>query len=486
MTRLSIAALLAILAGMMQGCSDDSSEAVPASPEAVPGSPEARPGSAAATPDSSAAALADYVARPDPSFSWHLRARYEAGGTEIAELILQSQTWKDIAWKHQLFLIRPPSVTAGAEQGLLVIGGGRWRDDYENEPVEPLPEGSEVFIEMARQLGTIVAVVGQVPFQPMFGLSEDNLIAYTFDQYLASGDTDWPLLLPMVKSAVRAMDTAQAFAEDEWDTELSRFTVLGGSKRGWTTWLTGAVDPRAATLVPVVIDALNFAAHMPYQTEVWGAPSEALEPYTERGLIDVMGGPAGAELRAIVDPYSYRERFTQPKLIVVATNDEYFPLDAMNLYWDGLPAPKYALYLPNQSHSSDDFARLIPALDAIHRDGAALPDLEWEFERQDDGLRLCIRSEPAPVTVSAWTAESADRDFRDETFVSESVVPADGLFIIDVAPPPAGYSAVFAEAVFAGEDGVPFPLSTNVRVIDSAGQAASAATAINGVQGVCP
>ena len=40
----------------------------------------------------------------------------------------------------------------------------------------------------------------------MFERREDALIAYTFDQLSCeSGETDWPLLLPMVKSA-RACD----------------------------------------------------------------------------------------------------------------------------------------------------------------------------------------------------------------------------------------------------------------------------------------
>lgn len=431
-------------------------------------------------------ALAEYVAEPDSSFTWRIQGHHEAEGAEIAQLVLQSQTWRGVAWKHQLFMIKPASLAAGAQQGLLVIGGGRWRDRYESDALEALPDGADVFIAMANQLGTIVTVIGQVPFQPLFGLSEDNLIAYTFDEFLQSGDAEWPLLLPMVKSAVRAMDTAQAFAAEEWAVDLERFTVLGGSKRGWTTWLTGAIEPRAAVLVPIVIDALNFSAHMPYQTVVWGAPSEELAPYTERGLIDALGSDQGAALRAIVDPYSYRERFTQPKLIVVATNDAYFPLDALNLYWDSLPAPKYALYLPNEGHNIEDFGRLIPALEAVHRGGTALPHLEWEFEDRRSQLRLCVSAQPAPAAVRAWTATSSDTDFRQAVFASEPVVPQQSVFVVDVAPPSTGYKAIFAEMVFRGEDGDIFPLSTNVRIIDATGQPANDATAIRGVRGTCP
>ena len=431
-------------------------------------------------------ALVDYVTRPDSSFEWRIQRQHSMRGAEITQLILQSQTWRDIVWKHQLFLIRPEVIDPDQQKGLLIIGGGRWRDSYENEPMEILPDDTKVFVEMANRLGTIVTVIGQVPFQPLFDLREDDLIAYTFEEYLESGDAQWPLLLPMVKSAVAAMDAATEFAADQWGASLESFTVLGGSKRGWTAWLTGAVDPRAATLVPVVIDALNFAEHMPYQTEIWGAPSHELAPYVERNLLEILAAERGADLRRIVDPYSYREQLTQPKLVVAATNDSYFPLDSMNLYWQDLPEPKYALYLPNDGHSIEDFGRLIPALKAIHEGGAALPQLEWEFENDGASLRLCVRGSPVPVDVALWTAESADTDFRNSTFVSETLSRQSNVFVGDAVAPSTGFKAVFAEVFFGATNEERFSVSTNVRIFGSDGRPASTLTALEGTQGVCP
>jgi PhoPQ-activated pathogenicity-related protein len=446
-------------------------------------------GSAQAAPDSTPAdALADYVAAPDDSYGWQVHARYSVPGADIVELHLRSQTWHGTLWKHQLFIVKPVSVDDDVRQGLLVVAGGRWRDRYETETRTELPDDVRVFVQMAQRANTVLAVLGQVPFQPMFGLTEDNLIAYSFDEYLETGDATWPLLLPMVKSAVKAMDATQAFTRDEWQMQLLRFTVLGGSKRGWTTWLTGAVEPRAAALIPVVIDALNFKAHMPYQTKVWGAPSKALEPYTKRGLLKVLSSPRGRALRRIVDPYSYRQRLTQPKLIVVATNDPYFPVDSLNLYWDALPDPKYALYLPNSTHHADDFGRIIPAVAAFHRasaGGTPLAKLEWEYQAGPDRLRLCVRADPRPQSVVAWTAASDDRDFRDATFSQNPVAPQRGAYVFDLARPAGGYAAVFAESLFGG-GADRYPLSTNLRVIGARTAPAIAATAIRGHTGVCP
>ena len=49
------------------------------------------------------------------------------------------------------------------------------------------------------------------------------------------------------------------FVKDQYGKSLSKWGVSGGSKRGWTAWLTAAVDPeRVKLIVPVVCDFLNF------------------------------------------------------------------------------------------------------------------------------------------------------------------------------------------------------------------------------------
>ena len=64
---------------------------------------------------------------------------------------------------------------------------------------------------------------------------------------------------PMVKASLRAMDMTTEFVKDQYGKSLIKWGVSGGSKRGWTAWLTAAVDPeRVKLIVPVVCDFLNF------------------------------------------------------------------------------------------------------------------------------------------------------------------------------------------------------------------------------------
>jgi PhoPQ-activated pathogenicity-related protein len=273
----------------------------------------------------------------------------------------------------------------------------------------------------------------------------------------------------MVKSAVRAMDTVQKYCQDEWSVQLDAFTITGGSKRGWTTWLTGAVDERATAIAPMVIDTLNMQPQMKHQLESWGSYSDEIDDYTSRGLQKHMNTEAGRALTAIVDPYSYREVLTQPKLIMMGTNDNYWPLDALNLYWDDLAGEKYILYVPNNGHGLRDYPRVIGSFCALHQhiaNGKKLPKLSWSFVPNGDKLTLRVQSDQAPKSVHVWLAQSSTRDFRQAEWKSNPTRHEDAEFVYDLAFPQSGYAAMFGEAVYA--DGIlPSYLSTNVRIVDS-------------------
>src|SRR5262249_23490546 len=135
-------------------------------------------------------------------------------------------------------------------------------------------------MEMASKMNAPVAFLYDIPNQPLLGdKKEDALIAETFVRYLESKDESWPLLFPMVNSLVKAMDALQAFAQREWNFIIRYFVVSGGSKRGWTTWPTGAVEPRVKAIAPLVIDTLNMKAQMPYQLKSYGKYSEMIGDY---------------------------------------------------------------------------------------------------------------------------------------------------------------------------------------------------------------
>ena len=217
----------------------------------------------------------------------------------------------------------------------------------------------------------------------------------------------------------------------------------------------------------MVIDMLNMGLQMKHQVATFGEYSEEIQDYTKRGIQQRDGTDAGRLLQAIVDPYHYRKLLTQPKVILLGTNDRYWPLDALNLYWHDLVGEKHILYVPNNGHGLNDFTRIIGTVSALHRQAAGqmqLAKLSWDLVDDDRRLLLSVKSDKPPSKVSAWVATAATRDFRDSQWTSHPTELVDGAHRYELKLPASGYAAMFGEAVFNG-DGLPYYLSTNVKLV---------------------
>jgi PhoPQ-activated pathogenicity-related protein len=420
------------------------------------------------TPTPSSADLVEYVSKPETAFEWQLKHKIESeqSGDRIYDLQFVSQVWQGKQWQHQLQIYRPANAAPTSTMFLWGTGGSA------------SPEAVSLGLELARKMKAPVAFVYHIPNQPLLEghLREDDLIAETFVRYLTSNDETWPLLLPMVKSVVKAMDVLQAFGKKEWNFSIDKFIVAGASKRGWTTWLTAAVDKRVGAIAPVVIDVLNMRAQMPRQLQAFGAYSSRLAAYSSRGLLPIPETPAGQRLLSMVDPWAYRDKLTMPKLIINGTNDFYWATDALNLYWDGIPHDKWVLYVPNAGHNlrrqdrplREQLSDLVTSLAAFARhqmSGAAMPTLRWKHENSNDRLRLIIDATPAPLAARLWIAQSATTDFRTTQWREQEVNFFDGKIIGEVTPPEKGHLAFFGELDY-DIGGLPYHLSTQLQVTE--------------------
>ncbi len=416
--------------------------------------------------------LKEYVAKDDGAFSWEVRDEGSFGQTQYARLHLVSQEWKDTTWRHVLWVLKPNNMPEGDVSAIMLIAGGSWKPEWgETGPAQITPPREATLLAtLAQNLKSPMAILQQVPNQPLLGDKyEDEIIAETFSRFMKNEGDDWPLLMPMVKSAAKAMDAVQAYGKEQWQCNINKFTLTGASKRGWTTWLTSAVDSRVDALAPMVIDMLNMSQQMKHQVATWGDYSEQIRDYTELNLPKFIETPRGVVLQSIVDPYRYREALQQPKLLIFGTNDRYWPLDACNLYWEDLQGSKYLLYVPNNGHGINDFTRVVGSLSALHKSriqGAALPKLEWKYDASNDGkVVLKVTSDKAPDQMRLWQASSPSKDFRDAKWTSALVKPAaDQAFEIPVAAPSEGYSACFAEAQYNYQP-MPAYFSTNIRIL---------------------
>jgi PhoPQ-activated pathogenicity-related protein len=401
--------------------------------------------------------LDSFLKKPEPAYRWEKRGEQEIDGCKVYDLHLTSQVWQGITWEHRLQLFRPAKL-AHPEFCALYNTGGSGSEGNTRQAVR-----------LANETGAVYAILYNIPNQPLYGgKTEDALVVYTWLKYLETGDESWPLHFPMAKAVLKAMDAIQAFTREAGFPPIAGFMVHGASKRGWTTWLAGASrDPRIKAIAPMVIDVLNVAKQTPHQLESYGKLSEQVDDYTQAGIPEKLNTPAGRRLLALEDPYSYRDRLTLPKLLILGTNDRYWSQDALNLYWDDLKGPKWVLYTPNSGHGLEDRDRVYATLAAFIRMVAGhgrWPKMEWSYANDGDGVRLTLTSDIAPAEGRLFHVAAPTKDFRNSHWSYEPMERGGHRLTARWSDPAQGYNAIFGEAVY-NIDGQPFTLSTQIRIL---------------------
>lgn len=403
--------------------------------------------------------LKKYVEECDPYYEYELinTGAFTQLGVSSYVLRMTSGMWRGksevenaVPWSHYVTIVEPSIVLS--DKALLVVTGG----SSTGEPdILKLANFAFPFVSAT---GTVACFVKAIPNQPLKFVDdtkerkEDGIIAYSFDKYLRSYESDepdmtWPALLPMVRSAVRAMDTIQDFVKYKKPgkkIEINKFIVTGASKRGWTSWLTSAIDQRVCAVIPIVIDVLNMPLQIEHHYSSYGFYSSALEDYVEFGIFDRLNTPEGDSLWRIVDPIHYVDFLLMPKFIVNSTGDQFFLPDSAKFYFNLLkpfqilpngvsyPTNAYLYYAPNTDHS-------ISSSDSLDIDQGTLksmlafyisevnnrerPKFVWWVEEdtsQPDiskrAYRIRLDAITKPKEVLLWQATNKNsRDFRLQT-----------------------------------------------------------------------
>lgn len=418
--------------------------------------------------------LDDYVDAIDDAFAWQVVARRELDTHKELVIDLTSQRWRTQGevdrplWKHWLTVIVPHD--AESTTALLMIVGGSNRE-------EPPQETQDWLLGVALRTRSVMAILPTVPNQPLELngdgelRKEDNLLAASWVSCMSTDDPTWLAQLPMAKSAVAGMDAVeQVLADEPGAPRIDKFAVTGASKRGWTTWLAAAVDPRVVAIAPIVIDLLNIAPSMKHHHAVLGFWSEALHDYEDQGLAERLDDPQSAAIRAIVDPLNYRLRLDMPKCLINAAGDEFFLPDSSRFYFADLIGEKHLSYTPNTGHSlegSDALETLI-AFHASVVHGLDRPTLSWSGEQGDTEHTVWCTAKPIEATL--WRAINPDaRDFRHKVLgdlykPTELAPDEHGGYHVKVTAPPEGFSATFVRFTFDIGAATPFRISTPVWV----------------------
>ena len=399
---------------------------------------------------------------------------------------MTSQTWRSTAdvntpeWHEWVRIVVPTGIVNNT--ALLLIDGGSY------SPTVPAVDSTALqYAQFAVELHTVFIDLQDIPDEPLTFTgdpndprSEDAIIAYTYNEFMNNigqpGNDTWPALLPMVKASVRAMDTVQSFVPTVAPLDsISNFMVTGYSKRGWTTWLTAAVDDRVTAIIPGVFDNLNQGEQMVHQYEVYGFFSPAVQDYNDLNIFGRMETTEGEALSEIVDPYRYLSngRFaTMPKLLINSAGDEFFVSDSAQFYFHDIPGSEnYLRYIPNVGHGLDptDVANSTLSFYAAVVTGEHLPQFSWTVE--PDGS-INVHTVDTPSQVVMWQATNPTaRDFRhaynpDIVWTSSPLASqGGGIYIGSVPTPATGATAFFVQLEYPSLiPGDPFVFTTEIHV----------------------
>lgn len=233
---------------------------------------------------------------------------------------------------------------------------------------------------------------------------------------------------PMVKASLRAMDAITEFTArnmPELGVQLDYYSVAGASKRGWTTWCVGAMDPdRVMAIAPVVLDAINFVEVEHHQWRSYGGWTWALDDYYSMNIMTRMDEPQMKALQYEEDPYFYRERLVMPKLVINAVLDEFQQPDDTRYWWDEMPEPKHFIMTPNAEHSeATGILEIVPALGTWIEhllQKTAVPTFTWTIDEVTGEIVATLDSVGTVHRASMYYAYSCGknpdgvqrRDFR--------------------------------------------------------------------------
>jgi PhoPQ-activated pathogenicity-related protein len=166
-------------------------------------------------------------------------------------------------WTHQVLVCIPWILTDTTHASIWVTAGSTGQT-----PPSSLEGDVLIASLMAVTSGTVSVVIWQVPNQPIVFASdpsqkqrsEDDAVAWTWLEFMQNPtQSEMVLYFPMTRAVVRAMDAVEQYVPHKnAQLDIQKWFVYGASKRGWITWLTGAVaSDRVVGIAPMVMDALN-------------------------------------------------------------------------------------------------------------------------------------------------------------------------------------------------------------------------------------
>ena len=158
-------------------------------------------------------------------------------------------------------------------------------------------------------------------------------------------------------------------------------------------------------------------------------------------------------------------------MIIMGTNDEYWPIDNIKNYYDSIPGQNLIHYIPNVGHGLGDKKEAFASLSAFFGNTLAkinYPLCTWTTTENKKGVKLNVKATASKlVDVIIWSADSKDLDFRNDRWTSKSLGIKNTSTVIATESFPAdGYLAFYLNLKYKDMPGGTYTESTRVFMTD--------------------
>ncbi|CAI5503938.1 unnamed protein product [Closterium sp. Naga37s-1] len=264
-----------------------------------------------------------------------------------------------------LVLFFAPDKMHNAHKGLVLffVGAGL-------NPVNQvhIPGADEIFIRLAApmvvDLGILGVMLQQVPMMPISfkvgppgigpraDLIEEEITAHTLAMFLDHPDEwEWLTPLPMAKSIIRALDATQlAVRELLPHVPVEGFVAIGVSKRAGMSYFAAALDKRVVAFITYGYDVLNVVPNLQHMHDSLGGWPILLKFNSEYNISQRLHSNLYRKAAEVIDPYTLIDRMDMPKLLISASNDEFFLIDDSYYFMKDMPQPTQFKIVPNLYH----------------------------------------------------------------------------------------------------------------------------------------
>jgi len=198
------------------------------------------------------------------------------------------------------------------------------------------------------------------------------------------------------------------------------------------------------------------------------------------------------QMTAIIDPYSYRDRLTMPKLVVDSTGDEFFMPDDNYFWWNNMEGELHLLMVHNAEHSL--ITGLPEVVQGISSFAAGIlsqvprPSMNWTMTADEKSGSITVYTSEPPTKVYVRHADTLDGKRRDWRLITGQkpcpTITIDGACLhpviwhesdpVQMNPTTYTYSmdavpnrwrAFLLEVEFRGDGVFPFVFTTQINII---------------------